>query len=73
MYTNEIIKNIEISLIRQIALKMKKYEDGIDLTIGEPVQDLPYGVKVEMSNKRKIRLHTNRWDARTKKRNCKLL
>ena len=51
MYTNEIIKNIEISLIRQIALKMKKYEDGIDLTIGEPVQDLPYGVKVEMSNK----------------------
>lgn len=51
MYRNEIVKNIEISLIRQIALKMKKYEDGIDLTIGEPVQDLPESVKEEMCNR----------------------
>lgn len=51
MYRNKILKNIEVSLIRQIALKMKDYADGIDLTIGEPSQDLPESVKQEMSNR----------------------
>lgn len=48
---NSIIESIEISKIRQIALKMNKYSDGINLTIGEPSQDVPDLVKEEMANR----------------------
>lgn len=48
---NSIIESIEISKIRQIALKMNKYSDGINLTIGEPSQDVPDLVKEEMVNR----------------------
>lgn len=48
---NSIIESIEISKIRQIALKMNKYSDGINLTIGEPSQDVPALVKEEMANR----------------------
>ena len=48
---NKIIDNIEISKIRQISIKMKQYDDAIDLTIGEPSQDLPIGVKEEIANR----------------------
>ncbi len=48
---NSIIENIEISKIRQIAFKMNAYEDGINLTIGEPSQDLPDCVKIEMASR----------------------
>lgn len=48
---NSIIESIEISKIRQIALKMNEYSDGINLTIGEPSQDVPDLVKEEMANR----------------------
>lgn len=48
---NSIIESIEISKIRQIALKMNKYSDGINLTIGEPSQDVPDLVKEEMAKR----------------------
>lgn len=48
---NSIIESIEISKIRQIALKMNEYSDGINLTIGEPSQDVPALVKEEMANR----------------------
>ena len=48
---NSIIESREISKIRQIALKMNKYSDGINLTIGEPSQDVPDLVKEEMANR----------------------
>lgn len=51
MKVNSIIEKIEVSKIRQIAIKMKNYEDGIDLTIGEPSQDVPKLVKEEMADK----------------------
>lgn len=48
---NNIVQNIEISKIRQISIKMKQFDDGIDLTIGEPSQDLPDSVKKEIANR----------------------
>lgn len=44
-----VLKDIQISIIRQIAIKMKEYEDGIDFTIGEPCQDIPEKVKEKMA------------------------
>ncbi len=46
-----IIKKMEVSKIRQIALKMGEFEDGINFTIGEPSQDIPIEVKNEMLDK----------------------
>lgn len=51
MYINKVVEGLEISTIRQIAQKMGKYEDGINLTIGEPSQLLPEIVKKEMIDK----------------------
>lgn len=48
---NSIIEGIEVSKIRQIAIKMNNYSDGINLTIGEPSQDVPDLVKKEMANR----------------------
>lgn len=48
---NSIIEGIEVSKIRQIAIKMNDYSDGINLTIGEPSQDVPDLVKKEMANR----------------------
>ncbi len=47
----KIVKGLEVSKIRQIALKMREFEDGINFTIGEPSQDIPNEVKQEMINK----------------------
>ena len=49
MYINQEVKDLQISLIRQIALKMKEYENGIDFTIGEPWNDIPKDVKEYMA------------------------
>lgn len=49
MYINQEVKDLQISLIRQIALKMKEYENGIDFTIGEPWNDIPKDVKEYMT------------------------
>lgn len=45
---NKLLDNIKISEIRTIALEMKKYEDGINFTIGEPSQDIPQDIKKYM-------------------------
>ena len=50
MYINQEVKDLQISLIRQIALKMKEYENGIDFTIGEPWNDIPKDVKEYMAD-----------------------
>ncbi|WP_067142843.1 pyridoxal phosphate-dependent aminotransferase [Oceanivirga salmonicida] len=47
----KIIEGIEVSKIRQIALKMRDFKDGIDFTIGEPSQDIPQIIKDEMIDK----------------------
>lgn len=44
----DIVKKLEVSKIRQIAIKMKEYSDGINFTIGEPGQDVPEIIKKEM-------------------------
>ncbi len=48
---NSVIEGLEVSKIRQIAIKMNDYDDGINLTIGEPSQDVPQKVKEEMVDK----------------------
>ena len=50
MHINQEVKNLQISLIRQIAIKMCEYEDGINMTIGEPGNDIPEDVKKYMSD-----------------------
>ncbi len=47
----KIVKSLEVSKIRQIALKMREISDGINFTIGEPSQDIPNEVKQEMISK----------------------
>ena len=44
MNINPRVKNIEISLIRQISMKSREYKDVINLTVGEP--DLPIPSKI---------------------------
>lgn len=50
MKINEHIEEIEISKIRQIAIKMGNYTDGINLSIGEPMQDIPKDIKEYMKS-----------------------
>lgn len=47
----KIVENLEVSKIRQIAIKMREFKDGINFTIGEPSQDVPQIVKDEMINR----------------------
>lgn len=50
MYINESVLKMQISIIRQIAARMSDYEDGIDMTVGEPRFDLPQELKEFMAN-----------------------
>lgn len=50
MHINESVKNLQISLIRQISGKMSEYSDGINMTIGEPGNDLPQELKEYMAD-----------------------
>lgn len=45
MHINEKVKNLQISIIRQIAARMVNLEDSINMTIGEPSNDLPLELK----------------------------
>ncbi|VWL85736.1 pyridoxal phosphate-dependent aminotransferase [Oceanivirga miroungae] len=47
----EVVKKLEVSKIRQIAIKMRSFDDGINFTIGEPSQDVPQVIKDEMINR----------------------
>lgn len=51
MYINEVVQKLEVSVIRQLAIKMKDYKDGINLTIGEPMDDVPEVIKEYMASK----------------------
>lgn len=50
MYRNSILEKMEISIIRKLAFKMKEYEDGINLTIGEPLDDVEPELKKYMAD-----------------------
>lgn len=47
----EVVNKLEVSKIRQIAIKMREFDDGINFTIGEPSQDVPMIIKEEMINR----------------------
>lgn len=49
MYIKKEVKNIEISDIRKIAEKMKKYNNHINLTIGEPDLEINNIIKESMA------------------------
>lgn len=48
MYINEEIKEIQISDIRKIAMKIAQYDDTVNLSIGEPEANIPHSVKKAM-------------------------
>ncbi|ACZ01120.1 pyridoxal phosphate-dependent aminotransferase [Streptobacillus moniliformis] len=50
MYINEVVRNLQISIIRQISARMPEFKNGINMTIGEPGNDLPYELKKYMSD-----------------------
>lgn len=50
MYINDTVKNLQISIIRQISARMSEFKNGINMTIGEPSNDLPYELKEYMAN-----------------------
>lgn len=50
MYINEVVKNLQISIIRQISAKMSEIENSINMTIGEPSQNLPEDLRKYMAD-----------------------
>lgn len=50
MYVNSVLEKMEISIIRKLAFKMREYSDGINLTIGEPLDDIEPELKEYMAN-----------------------
>ncbi|NYV27432.1 aminotransferase class I/II-fold pyridoxal phosphate-dependent enzyme [Streptobacillus felis] len=50
MHINEVVKNLQISIIRQISARMPDFKNGINMTIGEPGNDIPYELKKYMSD-----------------------
>lgn len=50
MYINESVKKLEISIIRQISAKMSNIKNGINMTIGEPGNDIPQKLKDYMAD-----------------------
>ncbi len=45
MYINPVVQEIEISVIRKIHERMQKYDDALNMSIGEPDIDVPIEVK----------------------------
>jgi len=50
MNINPRVKDIEVSLIRKIAIKSKEYKDVINLTIGEPDLPVPFQIVDETTS-----------------------
>lgn len=49
MYIREDIRNLKVSVIRQMNELISKYDNQINLTLGEPYNDTPYEIKEYMA------------------------